>query len=104
MRNAFIVVFFAKGETLAHMRQGAAGILQLAGDTEIIEAVVPESGRLTGKRLAEIEWPEGSGLVALVHGSEALVPGADDVMEAGDTLYGLVAAKAKRPFLRLLKP
>jgi len=78
-------------------------VLQLDGDAEVIEAAVPESGQLTDRKISEVAWPEGSGLVALVRGSEALVPGADDVLEAGDTLYGLVSAKAKRRFLRLLK-
>jgi Trk K+ transport system NAD-binding subunit len=69
----------------------------------VVEATIPETGAVTNKKVAEIRWPEGSVLVALLHGSEALVPGADDVMAPGDTIYALVAANAKRPFARLLR-
>ncbi len=78
-------------------------VLQLAGEAEVLEAVIPAEGPLTGKKVAEVEWPEGSVLVALLHGSAAVVPGAEDVMEAGDMIYALVAAKAKSKFARLLK-
>jgi trk/ktr system potassium uptake protein len=78
-------------------------IMNLAGEAQVWESIVEKDGRLSGKKVSEIEWPEGSGLVALLHGSEALVPTAADVMEAGDTLYAIVSSKARKAFVRLLK-
>lgn len=78
-------------------------VLQLAAGTEVLEAVIPGGARLAGKKVAEVQWPEGSVLVALLRGSEALVPGAEDEMADGDVLYALVAAKAKNAFARLLQ-
>jgi trk system potassium uptake protein TrkA len=71
-----------------------------AGD--VIEATVRDESQIAGKKVSEIEWPPGSGLVALLHGINAIVPAADDEIQAGDTLYAIVSPKAKRKFLKLL--
>ncbi|MBN2508153.1 MAG: Trk system potassium transporter TrkA [Verrucomicrobia bacterium] len=78
-------------------------VLPLAGGAEVLEAVLPAQCALTGRAVGAIQWPEGSVLVALLHGSEALVPRAEDVMQAGDVVYALVASQAKSAFVRLLK-
>jgi trk system potassium uptake protein TrkA len=78
-------------------------VLKLPGGAEVLEAVVPGSGNVTGRKVSEVPWPEGSVLVAQLHGSSALVPGADDVLASGDTLYALVSAEARRAFARLLQ-
>ncbi|MBP8259737.1 MAG: Trk system potassium transporter TrkA, partial [Verrucomicrobia bacterium] len=70
---------------------------------EVVEATIPLSGQVTGRKVSEVRWPEGSVLVAQLHESAALVPGADDVLAAGDTIYALVSAKARRAFSRLLQ-
>jgi trk system potassium uptake protein TrkA len=77
-------------------------VMSLADGAEVIESVIGEHGELARKRVAEVPWPEGSGLVALLQGSEATVPTADDVIQAGDTIYALVSAEAKKAFVRLL--
>jgi trk system potassium uptake protein TrkA len=76
-------------------------VLKLGEDAEVLESVVPPGGKLAGNRVSEVHWPEGSVLVALLHGSEARVPGADDQLAAGDTLYAVVSQKAKRQFVQL---
>lgn len=78
-------------------------VLRLPGGAEVLEAVIPEEGKVARCKVSEVPWPEGSVLVALLHGSEALVPGSEDVMAPGDTIYALVAAEAKTAFTRLLK-
>ncbi|MGA1236686.1 MAG: Trk system potassium transporter TrkA [Limisphaerales bacterium] len=78
-------------------------VLHLPGGAEILEAVIPETGPVAHHRISEVAWPEGSVLVALLHGSEASVPGPEDVMSPGDTIYALVSAEAKPAFSRLLK-
>jgi len=77
-------------------------VLTLGDDAEVLEAVVPAASPLQGCSVAEVRWPEGCVVVALLHGSEASVPGAKDQLAAGDTLYAVVARAAKRPFLELL--
>jgi trk system potassium uptake protein TrkA len=76
-------------------------VLKLGDDAEVLESVVPPSGALAGSKVSAVPWPEGSVLVALLHGSEARVPGAEDQLAAGDTLYAVVAVKAKRQFVQL---
>ena len=78
-------------------------VVPLSGGAEVLEAVIPAERSLTGQAVGAVKWPEGSVLVALLHGSEALVPSAEDVMAAGDVIYALVASQAKSAFTRLLK-
>jgi trk system potassium uptake protein TrkA len=78
-------------------------VLNLPGGAEVLEAVIPDSGKITGLKVSGVQWPEGSVLVARLHGSAALVPGPEDVLSAGDTVYALVSAEARRPFIRLLQ-
>jgi len=77
-------------------------VMTLAGGTEIIETVIPEGGRVAGKKVSEIKFPRQSGLVAILHKEEAFVPGGDDVLNAGDTLYAIVAAKARKDMVKLI--
>ena len=84
-------------------RERSSTVLKLPGGAEVIEAVIPETGNVTGQKVSEVSWPEGSVLVAQLHGSSAIVPGADDVLAAGDTIYALVSEEARRSFTRLLR-
>jgi len=76
-------------------------VLTLGEDAEVLEAVVRNGGALAGSKVSAVKWPEGSVLVALLHGSSACVPGADDQLETGDTIYAVVAQKAKKQFVQL---
>jgi trk system potassium uptake protein TrkA len=77
-------------------------ILNLDKNVEVVESVVPPSAAaLTGRKVLEIQWPEGCVLVALLHGSQASVPGPEDRLAAGDTLYAVVARTAKKAFTDL---
>lgn len=84
-------------------RDRSNSVLKLAGGAEVLEAVIPESGQVTGRKVSEVPWPMGSVLVAQLHGSSALVPGPEDVLTAGDTIYALVSAESRRAFGRLLR-
>jgi trk system potassium uptake protein TrkA len=77
-------------------------VLSLGNDVEVLEAVLPDSTALEGRKVSEVQWPEGCVLVALLHGSEAVVPGADNVLAGGDTLYAVVARGAKKRFTALI--
>jgi trk system potassium uptake protein len=78
-------------------------VLKLAGEVEVLEVVAPEHSAVTGKKIAEVSWPLGSGLLALLQGQQAFVPAGEDVIAAGDTVYGIVSPAAKKPFLKLLQ-
>ncbi|MFV1994890.1 MAG: Trk system potassium transporter TrkA [Verrucomicrobiales bacterium] len=68
---------------------------------EIIETRVPENARIANQKVSDIAWPEGSGLVALLHGVKASVPTGDDLIQEGDHIYAMVSSKAKKKFLKL---
>ncbi|MEM7147043.1 MAG: Trk system potassium transporter TrkA [Verrucomicrobiota bacterium] len=77
-------------------------IIQSLQAGDVIESTVRDESQIAGQKVSDIDWPPGSGLVALLHGINAAVPAADDVIEAGDTLYAIVSPKAKKKFLKLL--
>ena len=71
-----------------------------AGD--VIETNVSGKAAAVGKKVKEMEWPEGSVLVGLVRGLKAIVPGPDDTIEEGDRIYAMVNSKVRKKFLKLL--
>jgi len=79
-------------------------LLRFAGGVEITEARVQEGSQLAGRQVKEIDWPAESGLVALLHGQNAVVPSADDTMAAGDDLVAVVSKKSRAQMARLLEP
>ena len=44
---------------------------------EVIETTVPAKSKIIGRAIHEIEWPRHCILVALLHGTHAVVPAAD---------------------------
>jgi len=73
------------------------------GAGEVIETVV-ESGSLAAEQMvSEIEWPAGCVLVACIHGLHAIVPGPDDILHPGDTIYAMVSPKVRKKFLKLVR-
>lgn len=77
-------------------------VMSFPGEVELIELTIPEAAEVVGKKLNEIACPVGSGLVALLHDQQALVPGGGDVLQAGDTIYAITTAEARPAFIRLL--
>jgi len=77
-------------------------LASLAGGGDVLEFTVSEKSRLANRRVADIEWPQGSMLVGLTHGSNAVVPAAEDVLAVGDSVVAITAPEAKKPFLRLI--
>lgn len=77
-------------------------VVKALQDGELIEVSVPPNARIVDKKVIDIEWPEESGLVALLHEIHACVPAAEDVIRAGDHIYAMVSNKAKKKFLKLL--
>lgn len=69
---------------------------------EVIETDVAANAEAVGKHVREVSWPEGCVLVGLVRGLKAIVPGPDDEIEAGDSIYAMVGPKVRKKFLKLL--
>lgn len=70
---------------------------------QVIETEIAKGAIVSSKMVHEVEWPKGCVLVAKMKGLHATVPGPDDVLEAGETIYAMVTQKALKPFLKLVK-
>ena len=79
-------------------------LVQRLEGVELIESSVCDNSCVAGKSVRETSWPTDCILVALLHGARGQVPAAEDVIEAGDSVYALVKPKAKREFLKLVAP
>ncbi|HAV64450.1 MAG TPA: Trk system potassium transporter TrkA [Verrucomicrobiales bacterium] len=77
-------------------------VMSLHGGVEILELTLAPDSPVRDLKLSEISWPPGSGLVALLHEQQAVVPGGNDVLRAGDTVYAVTTPEARRPFIRLM--
>jgi trk system potassium uptake protein TrkA len=71
-----------------------------AGD--VIEVTVPEGAKIAGKAIKDIDLPAGCVLVALMSKLQAMVPAADDVINAGDVVYAMVSPKVRKKFVKIL--
>ncbi|HSD69383.1 MAG TPA: Trk system potassium transporter TrkA [Woeseiaceae bacterium] len=77
------------GSLLAHVRRGdVVKVHSLKrGSAEAIEAVAhgtPESSRVVGKTVEEIDLPRGAAIIALVRGDQVLIAHHDTVIETDD--------------------
>ncbi len=77
-------------------------IVRRLGLGMVIETQIKEGAKVDGKPVSEISWPKGCVLVGLIKGLQAIVPGPDDILSAGDHVFAMVADKAERKFLKLI--
>jgi trk system potassium uptake protein TrkA len=77
-------------------------LLKKFGTGELIEMRVSKGSLAAGHQVREVSWPEGCVLVAQMKGLHTEVPGPDNLIEAGDLLYAMVSAKARKGFIKLL--
>jgi trk system potassium uptake protein len=68
----------------------------------IIEVKVQPKSLADGKMLREIKWPKNCVVVALLHKSEAKVPGASDIMAGGDRLVVIIRQDQIPELLKVL--
>ncbi|MBK1830580.1 Trk system potassium transporter TrkA [Verrucomicrobiaceae bacterium R5-34] len=73
------------------------------GAGEVLETQVASASLAAEHMVSEIEWPEGCVLVARMRGLHAIVPGPEDVLRPGDTIYAMVAPKVRKKFLKLVR-
>ncbi|MDQ3728380.1 MAG: TrkA family potassium uptake protein [Actinomycetota bacterium] len=57
---------------------------------EIIELLLPENSHVTGRRVGDLQLPEGTLLISVLRGSEGLIPNADTVLEPGDEILAVL--------------
>jgi trk system potassium uptake protein TrkA len=77
------------GSLLAHVRRGdVVKVHSLKrGMAEAIEAVAhgnPESSRVVGKKVEEVDLPRGAAIIALVRGEQVIIAHHDTVIETDD--------------------
>ncbi|MCF6272559.1 MAG: Trk system potassium transporter TrkA [Rhodobacteraceae bacterium] len=73
---------------LRHIRHGRIRAVYSVGDAEaeVIEAQVMGTSAITGKRIREIDWPEGAKVGAVQKNNVLMVPRGDTKLEEGDAL------------------
>jgi len=57
---------------------------------EIIEMLLPDDSRVSGKRVGDLTMPEGSLLISVLREGQGFVPGPDTVLEAGDEVLAVL--------------
>lgn len=77
-------------------------LIRLQGGIDVIEFVIREGSALAEKRIREVRWPKGSGLVSLTHGSQAMVPIGGDLLHAGDSVVAIVLRQSLPAFRKLI--
>lgn len=88
------------GSILTHIRQGdVVRVHSLRrGAAEAIEAIAHgdrSSSKVIGKRLEEIDLPEGTNIGAIVRGDDVVIAHDDIVVEAGDHIVLFLVDKAR---------
>src|SRR5918994_1467814 len=57
---------------------------------EIIEMLLPENSKADGKRVGDLEMPEGSLLISVLREDRGFVPNAETVLQAGGGILAVV--------------
>jgi trk system potassium uptake protein TrkA len=68
------------------------------GNANLVELTLPGSSPVVGMRVAEVQWPTDTALVAIIRDSRVISPSPDDSLESGDELM-FVAAPDQEPAL-----
>jgi trk system potassium uptake protein TrkA len=71
------------------------------GNANLVELTLPASSPVVGLRVADVQWPVDTALVAIIRDTRVITPSPDDSLEAGDELM-FVAAPDQEPALETL--
>lgn len=82
VRAYHLAVDAATHRQLSHARTG----VRTTSEAAFFEYVIPEGSRGRGKRIREIQWPEGCLVVALQRGRMVLIASGDTPLSEGDRL------------------
>ena len=88
---------------LKYVRRGVVlSVAALRGiDAEVVEFSLQPGSRIAGKVLADIEFPEGSLVGAVIRGNQVIIPSGDVVLEHGDKVAVLALPDAVSDVERL---
>ncbi len=93
----------AAGAILRFVRRGEiSAVTLLESGAQMIELRVPESRRIAGRPLAEVGFPRGAILGAVLRGDKVIIPTGRDSLKAGDNVVvftvGAAVDKVERIF------
>ena len=71
---------------------------------EIIEMSLPADSRAAGKRVGDLQMPDGTLLISVVRDNEGFVPIADTVLEAGDQILAVLDPKVEEDLTAYFGP
>ncbi|MEJ6578986.1 MAG: Trk system potassium transporter TrkA [Akkermansiaceae bacterium] len=77
-------------------------VVRKLGDGMVIQTHIAKDSKADGKTVGELKWPEGCVLVGLLKGLQAIVPGADAELNAGDQVFAVVGEKSAKKFLKVV--
>jgi trk system potassium uptake protein TrkA len=61
------------------------------GNANLVELTLAPASSVVGSRVAEVQWPVDTALVAIVRDTRVIAPSPDDSLEAGDELLFVAA-------------
>ena len=90
------------GSLLTHVRRGdVVAVHSLRrGAAEALEAIAhgdPQSSKVVGRKIGEIELPKGTTIGAVIRGDEVLMPHDTEVVQSGDHLILFLVDKKRIP-------
>src|SRR4029079_14111724 len=72
-------------------KYGLVHLLELPQERlEIIQLLLSDTSPVPGRRVGDLELPEGSLLISVLRGGTGFVPGPDTVLEAGDEVLAVL--------------
>jgi trk system potassium uptake protein len=72
-------------------RYGLVHLLDLPQERlEIIELLLSDESAVNGRRVGDLELPEGSALISVLREGRGFVPGPDTVLESGDEVLAVL--------------
>lgn len=92
----------ARKEISRYVTTESFHVVRELGDGMVLQTHVAKGSKADGKTVAELVWPDGCVLVGLLKGLQAIVPGADAELSAGDQVFAMVGKKATKKFLKLV--
>ena len=95
----------AAGAILRFVRRGEiSAVTLLESGAQMIELKVPESSGVSGRPLAEVGFPRGAIVGALLRGDEVVIPTGGDTLEAGDDAVVFTVGTAVDKVERIFAP
>ena len=74
------------------------------GSANLVELTLPDDSPIVGRRVADVDWPIDTTLVAILRTQSVLAPELDTPLEAGDELLFVAVADQERSLQELLSP